>query len=407
MRFDGYFILMDYLGMDNLQPRAFALGRWQLRELLLGIGDAPPEEFSPSRRRILITYAWATWIYRLLLFVGIALLVYHFMFKLAGVVLMLAELVWLVAIPIARELQTWWNRRSGLRWNIHTVTTLLACFGIGFLLFAPWQEQIRIPALVSAQNYLLLYPPTASRLTEVAVQSGQQVVKGQLLLNLESPDLEQKLTNLDNRIAALQWQIEHAVSRQMLLENTSVMATEMAALLVEKKGLLARMEKLRITAPFDGVVRQLEKSLHRGRWLAADMPLLELIDQKDQQIHGFIGESDIKRLIPGATGSFRPNAGAMREFAVQLTSVAAMPVDYLKKPYLASIYGGPIQVWEESPGRLAPTTATYRLPFAINGAKLEVDHELPGTIKLNVHGESIWQGIRRQVGQVVIRESGF
>jgi len=34
MRFDGYFLLSDYLGVANLQQRAFSLARWRLRELL-------------------------------------------------------------------------------------------------------------------------------------------------------------------------------------------------------------------------------------------------------------------------------------------------------------------------------------------------------------------------------------
>jgi putative peptide zinc metalloprotease protein len=36
MRFDGYFLMMDYLDFPNLHARSFALARWDLRERLSG-----------------------------------------------------------------------------------------------------------------------------------------------------------------------------------------------------------------------------------------------------------------------------------------------------------------------------------------------------------------------------------
>ncbi len=117
MRFDGYFALADWLGADNLQPRAFALGRWKLREWLFGLGEAPPEVLTPEREKIFILYAWMTWVYRLFLFLGIALLVYYFTFKVLGIVLFLVEIVWFIGLPISREMKEWWMRKGQLRFN--------------------------------------------------------------------------------------------------------------------------------------------------------------------------------------------------------------------------------------------------------------------------------------------------
>nr|WED68047.1 hypothetical protein PJ912_17895 [Pectobacterium colocasium] len=64
MRFDGYFLLSDGLQMPNLQNRGFAIGRWQMREWLFGLGDAPPEHFPRWLQRTLVGYAFAVWIYR-------------------------------------------------------------------------------------------------------------------------------------------------------------------------------------------------------------------------------------------------------------------------------------------------------------------------------------------------------
>ena len=47
MRFDGYFLLSDFLQMPNLHACAFALARWDLRERLFALGEPAPEHFPP------------------------------------------------------------------------------------------------------------------------------------------------------------------------------------------------------------------------------------------------------------------------------------------------------------------------------------------------------------------------
>lgn len=78
LRFDGYYVLSDWLGVPNLQSRAFAVGRWKLREWLFAWGDGPPEHMPPHRQSVLISYAWAVGFYRAIVFLGIAILVYYF-----------------------------------------------------------------------------------------------------------------------------------------------------------------------------------------------------------------------------------------------------------------------------------------------------------------------------------------
>jgi hypothetical protein len=50
MRFDGYYMLSDFLGLPNLHGRAFALARWDLRERLFALGEPAPEAFPRDRR---------------------------------------------------------------------------------------------------------------------------------------------------------------------------------------------------------------------------------------------------------------------------------------------------------------------------------------------------------------------
>ena len=125
MRFDGYFLLSDWLDMPNLHDRAFAFGRWWLHERLFGFGDPQPEPCAPRRRRFLIAFSFATWLYRLAVFFSIALVVYHAFFKAMGLALFCVEFGWFIARPIVREVGGCWQRREALRWCRETRRTAI------------------------------------------------------------------------------------------------------------------------------------------------------------------------------------------------------------------------------------------------------------------------------------------
>ena len=132
MRFDGYFILMDALDMPNLHGRSFALARWKLREWLFALDEPRPEQLSPAREHGLIAFAWATWIYRLVVFLGIAVLVYHFAVKLVGILLFMVEILWFVLMPLRLELKAWAERWPRMidevpAWAVAAATSKSTC----------------------------------------------------------------------------------------------------------------------------------------------------------------------------------------------------------------------------------------------------------------------------------------
>ncbi len=178
MRFDGYFILSDLLDMPNLHERTFALARWHMREWLFGWGDGAPETFPPGRQRFLIFFAYATWIYRLVLFLGIAFLVYHLFFKALGVVLLAVELGWFIAYPILREIKVWWLRRHELKWNRNTRRSFALTLLLLAIVMIPWPRGESAPAVLGAAQAQWLYAPAAAQVRAVHAVAGQVVHAG-------------------------------------------------------------------------------------------------------------------------------------------------------------------------------------------------------------------------------------
>ncbi|MFP3599973.1 hypothetical protein, partial [Chryseobacterium sp. SIMBA_029] len=83
-----YYLLGDYWRISNLQPRGFALFRWSIREILFDLQAPCPEDWPWRRRPTVVLYAIAVCIYRIGLFIGIALVVYHMtQVKLLGILL--------------------------------------------------------------------------------------------------------------------------------------------------------------------------------------------------------------------------------------------------------------------------------------------------------------------------------
>lgn len=121
MRFDGYYLLSDMLRMPNLQEGAFAQARWKMREWLFGWNAPAPEIFAARSHLGLTVYAFGTWLYRLVLYLSIAFLVYHFTIKLAGVLLMAVEVIWFIALPVAREGLLWWRARRNIGLGLRTM----------------------------------------------------------------------------------------------------------------------------------------------------------------------------------------------------------------------------------------------------------------------------------------------
>jgi len=103
LKFDGYYLLSDALGVENLQSKSFTNFRWQLRQWFLGSAEKKPYRIPESSHQLMNCYAFCTWIYRLILYSTICWMVYQFWFKALGLVLMIGVFLKMIATPIARE----------------------------------------------------------------------------------------------------------------------------------------------------------------------------------------------------------------------------------------------------------------------------------------------------------------
>lgn len=407
MRFDGYFLLSDGLGLPNLHARAFALARWDLRERLFGLGDAPPESFTPARRRGLILFAYATWMYRLVVFLGIAFLVYSFFIKAVGLLLFAVEIAWFVLLPVWRELKAWRDEWPRLRHRVRTWRSALLAAGLVTLAFVPWPTRPSASALLRPSAQFVVYAPDSAQVSEVTVSEGQRVQAGALLARLTSPDLASRLAAANARLERLRWQAsaggfdrEQRAQWQSVQEELSAAEAALAALQADA----ARYEPV---APFAGVVRDVSPELAAGLWLGHREPIARLVADDALAVHAYLDEDDVSRIAVGNTARFHADAAGGPVVKLVVTGIDADASRTLAEPELATLFGGSVLARERH-GQFYPERPVYRVSFkAVDAPPSATQHAWRGTVVVDGQWAAPgWRYVRNAMA-LVRREAGF
>jgi putative peptide zinc metalloprotease protein len=406
MRFDGYYLLADWWDVPNLQERSFALARWHLREQLFGFGLPSPEPETTRHRRALIAYAYATWIYRALLFLGIAFAVYHFFFKALGLALFAVEVGWFIVRPVAREISVCGKlirtlglpRRPRLAWTAPILAVAL--------LFLPWRSHLLVPGLLQAETEFVAYSPQPARVKRVPVGDGQAVAAGDVLVELESPDIDYRIAMAELRLAELRQQVSAQSVELALARHNPVDLGALQATLAELDGFRAVREQMTIRAPFAGRVRDLPDSLRTGEWVAR-YEMLATVTDAGTKVIAYAEEADLARLSLGTGGRFYPDGGDLPPFGVRIAAIDRTGTRQLALAELASRFGGNIAVREDGEHRLVPEQGIYRLVLQPDAGTAPVPSTIRGRLALQTPAESLAGRLLRSATAVLIRESGW
>ncbi|KAA3651802.1 MAG: HlyD family efflux transporter periplasmic adaptor subunit [Proteobacteria bacterium] len=405
LRFDGYFILMDWLQMPNLHPRAFALARWQLRESLFGTGEPPPEQMSAGRRRGLILFAYLVWVYRLVVFLGIALLVYHMFAKVVGIVLFAVEIFWFLLRPMLRELGLWRQRwhalRRGRRWR-RTCWMMAALLLLGVV---PWRVQVGGGAMLRPAQAFPLVAPAAAQVVALPVPAGGTVEAGAPLMVLASPELASQQSAAAARAQALGWQVAGAGFDPEWRNRQLVLQQELAVAQAQQAGLAREQARLLPVAPFAGRLLDLPPDLAPGQWVAPKQRLGVLVDPSSWQVDTYLGEQEIERIAAGAGGRFFPETAGKPVRVVRVLRIDRDATRILPEPMLAAPHGGEILVREQN-GQLIPDRALYRVTLAVNDGG-GLTHAERGHVVIDAAPRTLFAEFLENAAGVLIRESGF
>lgn len=406
MRFDGYFLLSDALDLPNLHERAFALARWQLRRMLLGWQDPPPEPVTLRRRRALIAFAWATWAYRLVLYLGIAWMVYTFAFKALGLLLMAVELGWFIAAPVWRELREWARQRA--RWQGSRrlrLSLLLLAAGLGAAAL-PWPVRESAGALLTPERELLLQLPAPATLQALPLRLGQTLRQGDALLVADAPALAARAAVNAARVQQLEQQVATAALGGEQQGQWNSLQAALATAREETQALAEEQARLRPRAPFDAVVVDLDPGLRVGAPVAARQPLLRLASPGRWRVLAYVSERAARQLQVGDEASFTADAQPLQRLPARVLSIAPHASAVLPEAVLAQAQGGLIEAREHH-GQWLPVQPLYRIELAMQEDPGLALRHWRGHVTLSLHPRSLWDRAGQALAEVLVREGGF
>lgn len=403
MRFDGYYLLSDMLSMPNLEIRSFTMARWWLREKLFAIKGLSPEKI----RKPFVFYAFSIWVYRFLLFLGIALLVYHFFFKVAGIILFVIEILYFIILPIYREIKEWWTLRNLIKLNIITIRTM-SIFIIALLLgFVPWSSSIEAPALVQ-KKIITMYTPIAGKIDKIYVFNQQNVTNGQLLFQMASPELDYDIKQVQQRSNELTWNRDSLGFNEKQRSQALIIQSELKTQIHRLYKLNKKKEKLQSFSPFNGIVSDQVTALKEGDWLARGQPVLSVISHEPSYVTAYVSEHNLSRLKDGSQGYFYSNDGLISPLKVEMLSIDPMAIRELNSMYMASVFGGDIAVRDNNRNNNnIPVESTYKIHLKFMSENLIPQRVIRGNIVLKGEKVSFYQRIKRHLSTVFIKEAEF
>ena len=407
MRFDGYYVFADYLKVENLQPRAFALAKWKLREILFGLSKEAPEMMQTHRRNLLILYAWSTWIYRFFLFIGIALLVYFYAFKLLGIFLFAVEIIWFIGIPIGKEILAWWKLKSDFILSFKLLRSIFTIAFLTFIIFYPWKNYQKIPAIFQADQSAFIYAPVDSQIKEIYIDEGQLVEINQLLLSLKSPELELSISQTKEELDLINIKISDSLGDDLTRSQLLVLKSEKQKFETQLNNLLKVRSSLEIKSPFAGeIVSSLQ--LKKNQWVNKEDPLFSLVNKNSHNIIAFISERDIDLVIKNKEAKFTSPLNEKLNMIAQISSISKSPVNNFDLyPMATSIFDGPIASREGPLGRIQSEEAFYIIRMDLISDEKFSEQKILGNAQIAVKPISFSEKIYKIVYSVLVRELNF
>jgi putative peptide zinc metalloprotease protein len=407
MRFDGYFVLADFLEMPNLHARAFALGRWKLREWLFGLGAAPPEHVRPTLRRGLLAFAYLTWIYRLVVFLGIAALVYTFFIKAVGLLLFAVEIIWFVIMPIRSEIKVWSELWPRIRKQGRTRLTAALTLVLLALCFLPLPGMVRSTGLLHPGEEFPVHAREATRLHALHVRDGAAVVPGTPLLKLDSELIERRMQAADGRLARFDAELSASAFNMEQRHRLQVREGEFQTANSARRALESQKQESEPVAKVSGQFRLTDPDLKPGAWLSRNEQIGTVISGNAWYVECYVSEEVVHRLAAGDRARFYLHGKSGTVLPLRVAAIDRDATHVLDKPILSAQYGGSLET-REVEARLFPEKAAYRVKLDVqeNDALL-AGQSWRGNVAISAAPESVAARFGRAALSLLWREAGL
>lgn len=205
LRYDGYYILADYLEIPNLRSRSQAYIAYLCERYLFGRREAEPGAATPGERGWFVFYAIASFVYRLFVLVAITLFIAG-KFFFVGAMLALGGVVAWGIVPAAKILAYLCTspRLRRVRIRAIAVSAILVAVVVGVICWVPVPLRSRAEGVIWVPERAIVRAGTDGFIDRVVVQPGTRVRQGDVLIVCRDPVLVTRVKVLQFRLQELQ-----------------------------------------------------------------------------------------------------------------------------------------------------------------------------------------------------------
>jgi len=426
LRFDGYYILADFLEIPNLRQKATKLLHNVLRHWLLGI-PVVRDPFLPQRYvGWFIGYSIAAAVYRWVLTFTIFWFLYQLLepygLKIVSQLLAAFSLVGLVVYPAIQLLR--FCKTPGKVESMKPLRLMTTLSGIGGVvagvLLIPLPHYVDMPLYVQPANLVNIYVETPGVLREVAVTKYQAIQVGQPIIQLVNHDLEQQRVAAENELHRSERRLQEVIQRQVSGDPQASFAIETARVQVHNSELLLqdyqrRLASLQVVAPISGWlipaarVSPPDPDTDRLPGLVGDplepsnrqavLPAQTLVahvapDRRTWEALVLVDQEDVEFIRVGQRVKVWLSQFPGQVFYSEVAEVAVDPVRVIP-PQLASLRGGPIEVTAAAGGHFKSPTAKYLVAATLDNPEQLLVKDMTGVARIQVGYQTLGNRIAR------------
>lgn len=362
MRFDGYYMLCDLWGIDNLRPRAFAVAKWQMREWLYGLKLPCPEGegADPKMLRWMCVYGYISWVYFLTLYTVVALFVYYKFTKALGIILFFLEIAIFFVWPVISEVQELYKLRRHFNFNKRLLVTLSVFTLLFFWAVLPLPHTESFSGITLPVKFQTLYVPAAGLIEKIYGKRGEVVKAGEPIIKVWQLDIEKEIYILENEIRLLNESMELIHINPEFSSLLPQKEAELASVKAKLQSYEYLRDQMTLKADIPGVIYDWDDTLKVGQSIAKDQVIGKIADTRVFIVMAYIPESKLNTVKVGEEADFHLPFSPIT-FRGKVDSIDEISEGLLEYPPLASVFKGPLPVVVTPAKELKLTQSYYKM----------------------------------------------
>ena len=391
MRYDGYYVLADYLEIPNLRVKANQFFSYAFQEKVLGL-EVPVQSYMPRTRRwLFLVYAVTSFLYRWFVTLSILFFLNRLMkpYKVysIGIFFAMWGMIPLVIMPVYQIVK--FVRTPGRLRKVKKVrATAFAVSTVALItaiLMIPTPLRIKGTLVIAPEAPSRIYANTAGRLVTLAVRDGDMVKKGDLIAQLSNLDKQRERASMQeelelNRVKAAYFSRSKDLEGRRLARQHSTLADELEPVVARIND---QISHLYLVADRDGQVIGVPKRETTGSWVRPDKAFCEIANPKKLQAQVIIDQGDVDLLQTGSKAWVKIYGLSERTYRTEIAEIASRNRDEIPAE-LSNVGGGEIAAEQDKKtGKIKSVSAVFELLLPLDNEDLSLHVGQRGFAKID------------------------